>query len=423
MSIVYGDPSLCMPDVRLSNGAVVPHEAHGPLMPLTNTAEAILATPYTLQEALRTNRDAIDNIAHQIGTRSLNEVVAIGSGDSLRVGEFAADCLAAIVGVRATTVNALTYSRRGFPFGHPWLLGMVISSTGRQGEATAALERAREDMAMATLGMVATITDAPDTSPYASMPNPDPIRSDVRYKELTLRPNAIGPHKTLPTRTTMAGMTLAADLALAVAAERGVRPASVIRSWRDDVLRGDLCGLERTSRDAIEWVFDVTGDLDPDSFVMNFGEGSDFTVAKMADTLMAAGPQVPTAALELGESDHALRLAATPPGGTIVLVATEGITGRHAELFRNLEAEGRRPLLIGTFVGAEAADDIRGNRYIFEAPFLPRPMGALHGAVVAQWLALALAVRRIDHGYQRVDRIHAISPEALKSHMATGIEE
>lgn len=387
-----------------ANKLPMPEEPEGTLMPLGITAEAVRDQPRAITAALEQNRETIDKVADMVvraATRGFG--MAVGSGDSLRVAETARDAFGQIAGVFVRPENALTALSR--KVSHTF--GFFISSSGRQGDATEVLDfYAGSERPPQVL-----VSDSPHDSPYTA----------ARPGDYLLRPGARAQEdpQPIPTRSTTVAQALMIDTALATAARNrfvGEREAAF---WRNNILRKqvDWSGkswMGQMLREAEAWAGSLREHMPVPQAATFYGNATDYTAAKMGDSLTAAAAQMPSAAHLLGEFNHALRIATVPPHQPVVILATEGITALHTEMFRAVEAEDRTPIMIGNFVGEEEAEDLRDDPRVFAVHGEPPPINILGAAFALQWLGLAFAARRVEAGYSRQQDVRAFSVKSLR---------
>jgi hypothetical protein len=393
----------------------IPPEPEGTLMPLEASMAAIDAQAHTIGDAVLRTAPQVTKIRREFLTGRYGEVLTVGSGDSHGVAEFVAHMMEQY-GVPARPMNALEYAANGCPLSS-WgqgTAGIMISSSGRPGDACEAYARMREELQEGKLTGLVRITDAPPDSPYSA---------PVLPHEFELRPGVRSSNTSeLPTRTTTAAIAVMIETVLRTFGP-DPRMRGMALDWQHRLPSYRVL-MERLARTKM-WAQGAAGLLDSNKPILAIGEGYDYIVANMCKLALRAAVQKEVGVERLGEIDHALVPAGMQQDSTAILFASEGITDRHIDLFRYFARIGVRPALIGMPPGnymqqkerSAVLHEFYNDPRVFLAPAVAKPFAALRAIFAAQYLGLAMAANGVRAGGQRATHVAIAAPEILQRHV------
>lgn len=350
------------------------------MMPISATREEVAAQPSVVARVLADLEDDVRRLVRELTERSVNQIVAAGSGDSWFAAQAVRLAFERYAGIPMEPLQAYEYAAYGRPGVDERTAFFVISSSGRPTTTWDALDRALE-----TPAYVIGVTDNPaDDNPFVTRPH------------AALIPGAV--KKGWPAQTTTATIALLIDLAIKFGAERGNLPAEVA-----DALSASLREMPEYMRqvlaDSHGWAAAVAKKFAGQRLYTFVGGGPSFAVAQTGSALLAEGPQEVGLPLTVEEFHHGLRIGTIEAEEPVVLIAPAGESeDRCRDTADAVHTWGAALVPIVT----DATYDLVGiNDLGFTLPDVAEPMSALLTLLPLHQLSIVLAQQKVDRGYQR----------------------
>lgn len=267
------------------------------IMPLADTQQELDSTADVLMH-LWNQRQTVQLVAHHLAKHTFNQVILVGSGDSLAVAQLASHDMESMLSIPCRVWQSYEFIQQAESLLDTSCLVIAISASGRPSPVLDALK-----LAINSDATVIGITNQPD-NPFSQLPD---------YSLLTYAKK-----RGIPTQSTTATLFLL----LLLSCELAYYQKTITYEYYQLVLHSlngvakQLPDVQRTLMQQEQWRDRSHFFQLPITFLST---GSTNAIATLGSNLMSCGPQLNTNAFLLEEYHHSLRLNQAHKGQIVFL--------------------------------------------------------------------------------------------------------